>query len=46
MKQEINKRKVNKRAELIETVWKFWNDQDQEIILNYMDSICEIMNSE
>ena len=41
MNQGLNKRKVNKRAELIETVTEIWNDIDQEIMRNCVNSMTE-----
>ena len=38
MKKELNKRKVNKRTELIEKVLKISNDLDQEVTQNRADS--------
>ena len=34
MKEELNKRKANNRAELIETIREVWSDLDKEIIRN------------
>ena len=39
MEEELNKRKINKRAELIEIVRNFWNDLDQEVTRDYVESM-------
>ena len=41
VKNELDKRKINKRVEIIKTVQKFLNELDQDIIRNCVDSTIE-----
>ena len=39
VKNELDKRKVNKRVEIIEAIQKIWKELDQDIIRNCVDSM-------
>ena len=38
-KSEIDKRKVNKKVEIIEAIQEIWKEHDQDIIRNCVDSM-------
>ena len=39
VKNELDKRKVNKRVEIIEAIQEIWKELDQDIIRNCVDSM-------
>ena len=39
VKNELDKRKVNKRVEIIEAIHEIWKELDQNIIKNFVDSM-------